>query len=486
MDPDETVINDPVQPEPEGTTPPKVEPEPQSELEVAHIQDDPLIGDMMKDLLGEKDPNQDFKPADEGDETPAADPEPPAVKPDDDGLKVLSSRKSIQQQIQEELAKQQTQTPAAPATPPPAVETPAYPVTPSTPESLDGLSDEEQDYHELLQYAVKSDKAKYQGAMDKFVAFTKERNKLRDRILTDNPNEDLEDNETLTRFTNRSRPTLPRREIREIERMHITSEVEKQVRQKYDAKLEKLDEDSRQSKLEPVIEKQSSEFSAGLLAASQDATTFGGDTTIPDIIAAMQKDGVAAVQESNPLFSEIVSSSIQHHTTAAKEYVKLVKFGEQGMNAYNDSNPIHRWLVDFINDQDAQFLASSTPKKVRTNNGVSQNFATQQAWGQMKPEEQARHWTFSTDERLKIIQANAIITMNRSVNDLRGKLKKEGWSKKEIDAQLSSQVQKSDNEPSSPKVKQSIAPGSAHTAQVDTTDQVIPKGEWDSFGLPGR
>ena len=487
QDPNPDATNTPL---PDGVTPPVTDPPPAADTS---IEEDPIVGSMISQLLGKEEKQDDIKPAE--DEVPSSEPDlkedEPAPKPteDDDGngLKVLPARKSIQEQIQEEVAKQQksAQQQSTAANHPPN-EAPKPPETPSSevsPAALENLSEDEQDYYDLLRYAAQEKGDQYQGELDKFVAFANKRNRLRDSILENDPDADLSEHEAFQRFTERSRPTLPRREIKAIERMQVVAEAEKQIKAQYDDKFQSLEKETKQANLEPVVNKQSAEFEAGLLAASKDPARFEGDETIPNIISVIEKEGAAAAQEANPLFSGIVSSSVSQHAEAAKEFVRLTKMGEQGINVYDDKNPTHQWLLEFINQNDARFLQSNTPKKIRNIDSVSKNFATQQSFSQMSPEEQSRHWTFSTEERLRMIQANAILHMKKSVTDLRDKLKKSGWTQQQINKQLGSQSQKSDNKTPSPKVKQSLSTGANPNPKTTQAESAMSKSELAALGF---
>lgn len=459
------------------------------------LNDDPVLGSFIDDLLGKEPSQEDVAPAPEGDDednddsSASADsdandtngePEPKA----EEKVKVVK-RKSIQEQVREELDKAQPSQPAADQPKPdqPKVDDPA-----PTQEDivLDGLSEEEQDYLDLLNYASKKAGHKYSDELKKFSAFVNKRNQIRDRILKEEPDADLDDSDTIQKFTAKNRPTLPRKEIKDIERMQIRESIESDLKETYDKKFEELDARGKKAEVEPVVKSQADAFSAELVNLAKDAEkSFQGDTTIPELVEAMDKEGVEAVRERNPLFADMVVGAIQSGTTAAKEFIRLMKFAEKGLNVYDENNQTHKFLTEFIINQDGKFASlANDPRKVRVgNDGVRRTFVPQAEFAVMPPEAQNKHWTFSTQERLRMIQANTIMQMRHNVDDLRKKLEASGWTRKQIDKELGSQPQKKGNKEPSPKVKQSISPGPAQGKQEQQSQSVMSADELAAFGL---
>lgn len=456
------------------------------------VADDPVLSSFLDNLLGTEDKQDDVNPApeDNQDDDQSAkdddnqDDDPPKGDDSDGKQKVkVVKRRSIQEQVQEELAKNQPPTPESPK---PKEDSPKPPDNQDQDVTLDGLSDEEQDYLDLLNYAANKDGNKYSPERERFKAFVEKRNKIRDRILNDDPDADVDDSDTLRNFTSKNRPTLPRKEIRSIERMQIKDEVEVGIRKEYDQRFQDLDARGKKAEIEPQVTSQSSQFSAGLTEISKDADKyFEGDKTIPDIVEAMEKEGVDAVKERNPMFAEIVAESISNGTEAAKELIRLTKSAEKGLYVYDEKNPTHIWLTQFIMSQDSKFASrTNDPRKIRTgNDGVRRTFVPQSDFMAMAPENQAKHWTFSVDERLRMIQANTVMQMRHSVEGLRKKLEASGWTRKQIDKELSSQAPNKDNKETSPKVKQSTAPGPATGKQQQQSQEVMSAEERATFGL---
>jgi len=454
------------------------------------LRGDPVLSSFLDGILGKQEPQEDVKPAPDSDgegEYDQQDPGDPSGEEEEEPappkVKVVK-RKSIQDQVREEIEKtqssataQQPQTPQQQPAQQPAQEQDEEIV-------LDGLSAEEQDYLDILNYAAKKAGHKYVDARKKFADFVAKRNQIRDRILKDDPDADLDEVDTIRRFTEKNRPTLSRKEIRDIERMQIREEVSADFQEKYDKRFADLDARGKKAEVEPVVNSKSAEFSSELVALAKDAEkAFEGDTTISELVEAMDKEGVEAVRERNPLFADLVVGAISSGTTAATELIRLMSFAEKGLNVYDEANPTHRWLTEFIIAQDSKFASTNDPRKVRVIGGVRKSFVPQAEFAVMPPENQAKHWTFSTDERLRMIKANTIMQMRHSVADLRKKLEASGWTKKQIDKELGSQSQNKTNKEPSPKVKQSVAPGPARGTQQPQSQSVMSAEELATLGL---
>lgn len=456
------------------------------EQDVTNLADDPVLGDMISRLTGAEPKAPPVKPAPEdeqGDEEDKEKSDPPKQdKEDDEPLKVLKPVKSIQEQIQEELAKidaKPNQDSRHQQQEPQQQHEPAKP-TEEESVSVEGLSDDEQDYLDLLQYGSKKAGHQYADHLKKFLDFTKKRNELRNRILADDPDADLEDNDQLKSFTRKHMVVLPKKEIRAIQRMQVREEVESELAKRYDEKINAVENRVKQSEITPKVEAESNQFSQSLSKIAMNKEAFNGDDTVPTILQAMSEKGVQAVSEENPLFAQIVTSSLQDASKAAKELVRLTRFGENGINVFKEDNPTHQFLVNFITQQDLVFAEKGGAKRVRD----GKQFVTQQNWTQLSPEERANKWTFSMDDRLKHLQANAIMHMRKQVEDLRSSLEKAGYTKKQIDEQIGSQAANKDNKTQSPKVKTTIPPGTATSEQPSKPQTVLSPDEIAALGLP--
>jgi len=460
----------------------------QEEQEVTNLADDPVLGDMISRLTGTTPKAPEVKPATEddggdSDEEEGRESDSTQDQEDDDKLKVVKPAKSLQQQVQEELARIDEENKSSaqhqkPATPKPE----AQPKESGDIDSIDidGLSDDEQDYLDLLKYGAKKAGHQYADHLKKFVAFAKKRNELKERLQNEDPDSDIDDNDQLKNFTRKNMAVIPKKEIRAIQRMQVREEVESELAKKYDDKIKDIDTRVKQSEIAPKVEAESSRFSQSLSKIAMNKEAFGGDDTIPSILKAMTEKGVEAVQEENPLFSQIVTSSFQEASKAAKELVKLTRFGENGINVFKEDDPTHNWLVDFITQQDQVFAEKGGAKRVRD----GKQFVTQQVWTQLPQAERSKKWTFSLDDRLRHIQANAVMQMRRNVENLRQGLEKAGFTKKQIDQQIASQAAKKDNTPASPKVKQTIPPGTSTTEKPSEPQKVLSPDEFAALGLP--
>lgn len=455
----------------------------QEEQEVTNLADDPVLGDMISRLTGAEPKAPVVKPAEE-DQEEEEKPKPDDQSKDDDDdepLKVLKPAKSIHEQIQEELAKIEAKNPKGGNQPPVTPDQKSEDKPGEAPEIIiDGLSDDEQDYLDLLQYGAKKAGHQYADSLKKFIDFTKKRNELRDRILADDPDADLEDNDQLKNFTRKNMVVLPKKEIRAIQRQQVRDEVESELSKRYDDKINAVENRVKQSEITPIVEAESNQFSQALSKIAMNKEAFGGDETVPSILQAMSEKGVQAVSEENPLFAQIVTSSLQDASKAAKELVRLTRFGENGINVFKEEDPTHKFLVEFITQQDLVFSEKGGSKRIRD----GKQFVTQQNWTQLSPEERANKWTFSMDDRLKHLQANAIMHMRKQVDGLRASLEKAGYTKKQIDKELGSQASKKDNTPSSPKVKATIPPGTASSEQPSKQQTVMSPEEIAALGLP--
>lgn len=279
-------------------------------------------------------------------------------------------------------------TPAGAPTPapPPVRETPpAPPAKPDQPDIEATLLPEEREEIAFDRLAEKHLPDK-KGMAAKRLAFFQ---KLNDYVAQ---HPDLTpDSDELTSFIAKHKPTYTDAERRKIERAALKEEVLEEAKKSVEAPLAEAQKKIRELETIPAIQARVEDFEVDLTAA------------LPEDLrkAALEKD-LDDLDEDFPLEAPIARRVYDSTLIAADEFLQLAR----AVKPYDPQNGTHQWLVQFINAQGDIFVEQGGDAKTR--NG-KQFVPRSQYVGDPKT------WTFSDDEILKMLSANAKMNIDTMI-----------------------------------------------------------------------
>lgn len=245
-----------------------------------------------------------------------------------------------------------------PAEPPPVraadpQPAPAAPPTPEVPppakkgadeDPYAGLSDDQKERIQLLEFGEKSNPDAFKGKSDEWRKYYAKETKFRDQ------NPDALESE-IQEFIESNLPKLRDSDVRRLEREMLLDEADKRAEARLKPRISELEkqlENERKAKrAEPVVDKMVQQVTTSLL--DKDAEVPGGfEPYFAPLAETIAKKGEAALAEEHPIEGPIFVGT----RDAAREYMSLV----EGLKTFDPRNPMHVWLADFQSSQEQMIL----------------------------------------------------------------------------------------------------------------------------------
>lgn len=295
--------------------------------------------------------------------------------------------------------------PAAPAAEPPKKEEPKDPD--------DGLLDEEKEMLRLARFAEKKNSTKYAGHADKLSAFFRKNAEFVAKKQAEDPEYDFsEDNPEYKAFLNANRPpAIPAHEQRALEREMIKEEVLEETR----AESQKRTEEEQTRARHDELRKQH----------KQDANKFWKETVtvaLPDeLMATIKEHGVAKAREMHPLEYQIADHVTKNAADAVEEFMLI----SSGVKQLDPNNPQHVGIVQFINDECADFAKNGGDDRVR--NG--KQFIGRVEYQRLTAQQRAGFWTFSNAELVERAKFATKLSIEQLIKQEYESRAAQGWTR---------------------------------------------------------
>jgi hypothetical protein len=359
--------------------------------------EDPLIRSILKDM-GAVVKEPEIKPV------PDAPPPAPAPAP-------APAAPPVKKSFKKKDAPPPAPAPAAPPEPPAAPKPeppPPAPPAEDDKEYIATLPEEAQDDIQVLQFAAKSDK-KYAEHAKKLVQFHKD---LDAQVKAGKDEDDIKE------FIEKNRPKLGVVEQRKLDRAYTASlakvEFEREVADPLRKQLVETQTRARAVELKPEMDKQLSEFEAGLIE------DIGGEFG-----AKVKADGFEKAAEEHKMEAEVYTAAKQSALAVATRYQEL----GNGLRAYNAEDALDKWLVTFVNNQCEHFAKNGGEMLQRD----GKSFITRDQFAEALRKDpegtRARHWTFSHADVLRLLRTNSAMEVKNSFVEVEKKAEKLGYKK---------------------------------------------------------
>lgn len=333
--------------------------------------------------------------------------------------------------------------------PPPADET-AY---------VETLTEEQRDELALAEYAERKGKA---GVRTKTLDYFKSL----DKWIADNPDASP-DSEEFAEFVRENKPKWSESERRRMERQMIADEAAEKVRKELEPAVNEQKLKVRKMEVQPVIESAIEEVERALVSKPPGE----GMEAIPDkVVTTLKKDGYEKALEQFPDEAPIVQGAL----TASKAWLEI----SNGVSRFNEANPTHAWLAQFIAQEGANMKRQPKEKTVRDGKAFLplHEFL---ALKQTKPEELEKHWTYTDEDVVQLITDKAILSVNQRVSAL----KKAGWTRQpaKVSGEQGNPAAPPAAKPSAPAGEISSSPRAGSRSVPGATDQLETKSEFSAF-----
>jgi hypothetical protein len=311
--------------------------------------------------------------------------------------------------------------PAAPAAPAPAA--------PVEDPFIATMLQPEKEAYELAKWAEgKGDE--YKGLSGKFLNFYKAVDQYVNTERQKDPNRSFDDDdEAFQTFVQGARPEIAPAAWDKLKTDRLIAQVEESTTQKVTEKFTKQTEEiqKRQDLMEkrPIIEGRLGAFQSnvGKLMASDPASP------IAEIAKAIETNGIEKATEADPLFVPIVVKAYGHGERAAAEFLAMA----HGVKDYNPQDPVQDWVIRFIRRAGETFANNGGDKRLRNGeDGTAQSFLPRGKYNELQmknPAEAAKHWTFSDEDVLAMMERNTRDHIDALVKAERERLTKAGYIK---------------------------------------------------------
>ena len=254
-----------------------------------------------------------------------------------------------------------------------------------------------------------------QGLDKKYLDFFKKHKKY----LDDNSDYDLSDSDEYKKFLDQNKPKV---DLKKFEREMWTSEAEKRAIQRVQPELAKLRRQQERIQGEPIA-KESAQKAKQILFES-----------IPDESREIIKSaGIKGLVEQNPIEAKIINDSLTNAQQMVSTFYDIV----HNVSSYDEKNPSHQAVSDFINKEQEKFIKSG-----RTVKG-GKTFVRRERMPLVPKDQVDKYYTFSDDDIVNLIALRAKESMGGQIKNTRSALEKAGYVRNgvQVAPQQSPQVQ---------------------------------------------
>lgn len=222
---------------------------------------------------------------------------------------------------------------------------------------------------------------------------------------------DLKPNsEEFKEFTDENRPKWRSGEKRRVETAFLKEEVKAEAKREMMAELQpELEATKRRihnQEVAPLINKAVDDFQ-NLLVSGESLPDPAMEAIPADVAKVFREKGAKAAMEEFPLEGKIYAQTVN----AGNEWLNLTN----GVTQLNMGNPMHKWLMDFVEQQGNIYRAN--PESTRE----GRTFLPLMEYMNLLAADRAqasRHYTFDDRDVLNLLAHNATIGLNAQIREL--------------------------------------------------------------------
>ena len=262
------------------------------------------------------------------------------------------------------------------------------------------LSEEDKDDLEFAQYAAAKMGDKYKELPKKLNSFYKRRKEFTEYMTSEHGNRFDEADPEYTEFVRKHYPVMRDIDRRKLDRQRIEDSVYAKLRKEQEAVKREFDKKAHRLEVQPTVDKTVTKFRE---RASE----------------------LMAPPEDDPLRKDIFTSKLADAENIATAYLKAAS----GVDEWNpNKNQTHAWLSKFI-DSEATKAEANGAKEI---DGAKKKFVHPAKYAAMRnsnPNQAAEYWTWSHDDILDKIAAQAKTEAENEITQLENTVKKYGFTR---------------------------------------------------------
>lgn len=320
------------------------------------------------------------------------------------------------------------------------------------------LLEEQREELSLVRYAESKMPDKYKGMGNKLLDFYKKLDNYATKAQED-PDRTLDsDDGEFIDFIKKNKPALTQSESKKLERMMWKEEAVAEARQATDEDKRQMERKLHNLEAKPRIESSINEFESNL------------PKMIPDELGDLiRENGMDKVEKDNPYEVSIIKEKLGSATSLAREYLNI----SNGITDFDSNNNNHSWLLGFVNNQADYFSKNGGNELVRQDSyGNTAQFVTPTEYaGLNKSGKVNGKWTFTPDDVLKMLGANAVKEAQDTIKSEEERLTKMGFVRQKktsaAEPKKKGKVAQETKPITPPKSKSSAGPGAVDGAAIE-------------------
>lgn len=257
------------------------------------------------------------------------------------------------------------------------------------------FSDEEIDELNIAIFAEKTQPHLYTGHAQKTYSYIKQHQEMLNKLRQEEPETDISESERYKRFKATAQPKYKGVDRRKFDRQMALEAAKEEFEKKLAEMEARTQNEIRKVQAIPKINATAKEFVSEL------------DKMMPE-----QDDGLS---------KQIVSGVRNYAENAVNEFLLV----SAQLKTFSPSDPVHKFLADFVEEQGQLFLSSKSPNLKRGR----KNFATRSQYNQMSSTEQDKHFTFSDEEIVQMLAYEARRFAENEIQKKRKELEEAGYTR---------------------------------------------------------
>ena len=309
---------------------------------------------------------------------------------------------------------------------------------------INQLLPEEKDRYNTARWAAENIKGK-EGLATEYLNFFKRHKSF----INQNKDEygDLASSDEYKAFLSKYKP---REDMRQIEREMLTQQAEKRALEKISPHLQQMQREQMRTQGAPRAK----------------ADTANALKDIPNLIPEAYRKEIStdpkAFAANNPLEAEIVQKAIVSSKSMIEEFNNIV----HDVVDYDEKNPLHARISDFITAEQTKFIKSGrTVKKGKT-------FIRRERMPQVPEAEKSKYYTFTNADIIQLIKMRAGQSMDQQIGSIHKMLERSGYVREgQKNAQVATPQQVAHQSPrvQAPSQRAGVAPPATSESKPKNT-----------------
>jgi hypothetical protein len=265
------------------------------------------------------------------------------------------------------------------------------------------LNDEEKGRLELARWAAGN--VKDQKELPKqYMNFFKEHKKYIGERLQVDPDHDLSNDEDYKRFVESKRPRI---NVKQLETERLTRNAEDRALQRMAPEIKRLQREQVKTRNAPLA-------SEGMSAAKKLM-----EEAVPEEMRKSLSTNPEEYSAKNPFEVNIVNQTISNGLVLSQAFNDIL----YEMDDYNEQNPTHKALSEFIDEEQTRFIQTGRTKR----NGKT--FVRRERFPSVPEGEQEQYYTFTDADVLRLLATRTKEHVDNQLTNLRSQFDQAGYKR---------------------------------------------------------